>query len=297
MMLAVLLGLGGGGVWALFPVTAGLSVPVLLHPPPGLAVLDPPEDALSVLASGPRILVRLLVARRPAFSPDLSGAGAGVVTVPTGLPPESVPWGVRVEAGPATLRFTLEREVRKEVPVRVRTVGEPPGGYTVTALSAAPERVVLAGPESLVAPMEEAPTRPVPLAGRTGNVREKAALDLPGRAVQASVSGPVEVLVDIERMMGEIRLAGVPVTVLSPDGFRAQVRPQAANLLVRGPVDVLAGLSRTSGVDIRLDAQKLAPGVYTRKPVIGLPPEAALISAEPAEFSLEVWGEEDLTNP
>lgn len=281
-------------VWALYPVTARISAPVLLQPPPGLTALDPPQSRISVLVSGPRLMVRRLVARRPAFSPDLSNAREGVITVHTGLTPGSLPWGVEAAAAPATLKFTLDREVQKEVPTVVRTAGQPPDGYTVTAARADPSLVLLVGPESILSRLETAPTRPVSLEGRTTDLREKAALDLPGPAVSVSVSGPVDVEITIQRIMGETVLSGVPVEVLVPEGFRARVQPPAIGLTVKGPVDVLNALARGEGLKVRVDASDLARGVYVRRAVIELPLEAVLAGSDPEVFSVEIWKEQQM---
>ncbi|MBW1989136.1 MAG: hypothetical protein JRI97_06280 [Deltaproteobacteria bacterium] len=288
--LALVLLAMGFAAWALFPVKKSICPAVVLYPPEGFTLVEAPPNRISVQVAGPNIQVKRLAAGNPVFSPDLSGAKKGVVTVPTGLDPHLLPRGVRVvSASPSTITFTLDREILKEMPTRVLTTGEPAYGYTVAAVAPDPDLVFVMGPEGLLSGLDFAPTRPVDLTGKSADFKADVPLDLPESAVTVSMKGPVVANVSISRIMGEKRITGVPVEVISGGDKRARVQPTTIDLLVQGPVDVLETLAPGKNMRVWMDARDLSPGVYAKRAVIRLPLEAALDAASPKVFTLEVW--------
>jgi len=69
--------------------------------------------------------------------------------------------------------------------------------------------------------------------------------------------------------------------------YRFAITPPSISITVKGPVSALTKIE-TEGVEVYVDLQGLAPGVYPRRAVIALPVEATLLQAEPEIFTVTI---------
>jgi len=89
-----------------------------------------------------------------------------------------LPLGVVVTGvTPSQVKVTVERKVRKELPVQLRTTGSPPRNLLIKKMRVEPVTVTVVGPESSLAELEAVPTEELDLAQvRQSGVVEKKLL-------------------------------------------------------------------------------------------------------------------------
>ncbi|HEY5974741.1 MAG TPA: diadenylate cyclase CdaA [Geobacteraceae bacterium] len=127
---------------------------------------------------------------------DLAKIREGTSQIPVKPDGFQLPLGVTVAGvNPAGVKVTVERKIRRQVPVRLRKIGTPPRGVRLKRLVVEPDRVTIEGPEQLLARVEGVDTEELNLA----TIRQGEALDLkllsPAPQVQLLHDGPVRVRV------------------------------------------------------------------------------------------------------
>jgi uncharacterized protein (TIGR00159 family) len=127
---------------------------------------------------------------------DLAKVREGTSQVPVRPDGFQLPLGVTVAGiSPAGVKVTVQRKIRREVPVRLRKVGVPPRGLRLKRLVVEPGRVTIEGPEHLLAQVEGVDTEEVNLASlQQGGVLEVKLLS-PTPQVKLLHDGPVRVRV------------------------------------------------------------------------------------------------------
>jgi YbbR domain-containing protein len=111
-----------------------------------------------------------------------------------------LPFGVElIRVVPSQLRLKFEKSITTEVSVQAR-LSPPPAGYRIASQQVTPDRVRIAGPESLVRAVTAAVTDPIDLSNTvaSGEFRTAASVDDPHVRM---VGNPiVRVRVDIEKV-------------------------------------------------------------------------------------------------
>jgi diadenylate cyclase len=129
---------------------------------------------------------------------DLRGVGPGPRTAYVAATDVRVPHAVRVSAiRPASFSFVLEPSLQRTLPVKARIEGRPAAGYRVAAVRCEPETVVVAGPKSHVASLEEVLTQPVMVDEAEVSLVRHVGLELPDVLVRVIEPRPIRVSAQI----------------------------------------------------------------------------------------------------
>lgn len=150
--------------------------------------------------------------------------------------------------------------------------GQVAPGYQVTGLSVSPTLVTVYSedPERVNALPGYVETAPVDIAGAEGNVTRRVMLSLPDGLSQVEEQS-VEVRVDVAAIEITTTLATSLVTEGLRPGWYATVSPQAASVILKGPLPVLEKL-HTGDLELMLDLSGLGAGTHQVTPhVINLP--------------------------
>lgn len=292
------------GTWAFVQgqvvVDARARVRIEYRWPEGLVRARAVPRTLVATINGPQGAVRAVEPESLWIEVDLSEAEQGVVPVDFGaLAVQRLPPGVQVvQLSPPGVEIELDRELVREVEVRPAMSGEPRPGFQVVRTRVEPAAVSLVGPQSLLQPVPFVLTEAIDIGGRDADLRLQTAIVLPDR-LQATTEGsstPVEVLVEIEPIIGEALLEGVAVVVADQPGRATD--PPSLSLRLRGPIHTLQGLQAPMA---RLELRRpTGPGrlvVDTTDPAVDLavtfdpPVEVELLRVEPARFDLLPLGE------
>ena len=267
------------------PATKRLhDVPLEFLLPDGVDIGNDPLDKVDVTLKGSQDKLAVLTARDLVAQVDVTGMLPGDRN--PRLTDKNVsmdlPEGVSIlEITPRSLTLHLEPVVEREVPVEARFEGAPPEGFVRGAVTVAPDRIRVRGPQSHVAAVERAFTETISLAGRRETFADpQVSVDIPDHKV-VPLDPTASVRVEIGEEQAERRFANVPVR---PESSGA-VSPASVALTLRGPRSVVESLRPE---DLRL---VVALGEDGRAvPRLTLPPGAQgrveLINTSPSEFTL-----------
>ncbi len=209
--------------------------------PEGLALAEAPLEATTLTVQGVQTYVRGLRSGELTIAIDLSRATEGDATVDLaeraviGLPPQ-----VRVaEIMPATLRVSLERILKRKVPVMALSRGEVASGYRLVSLIVEPSRVELVGPAGALRSLESVPVDEVDISGIKTDTDFDVALVV--KKGQISPSHPTTFVVKarVEPTLQTRTLDAVPVFVRDP---RFVATTTTVKVVLEGPAEQVDGI-------------------------------------------------------
>ena len=287
------------GVIAWYAIRAATSnstivtdIPITIQPPPDWSVVDLSAKTVNVAFLGTRDDLRYLNRELIKASVDArSHTDTSTFVVALGSANINAPGNARIDfIRPAALTIRLDREITKQVPVKVETQNLLPDGYEIEKITVTPATVELSGPAQRLAEIEAISTTPVDLDGRIRSINKRRLPLLAGDNMAGVTLNPAAVTLDlaiIERSVSN-RFAELPVLPLLPTGrkLRADLDPEVASLSVKGRPELMKNLTAE---DVRLfvDATDLPDSGPAKLPIQAvLPPGITLVRTEPAHASI-----------
>ena len=246
-------------------VERSLRVPLAVRNlPPGLVIVGDLPESVDVRVRGSAAQLSRLETGAIFAMLDLTTARTGSRLFHLRADEIGVPYGIDVaQVNPPTILLSLEKSIRRIVPIVPTTDGEPAAGFIVGRISAEPSTVLIVGPESRVREVGSATTEPVEIDGTSQRVRDVVTVGVADSAVRL-VEQPLSATVVIEILPAPIErlVAGVPVRErnLAP-GLRHRVVPPVVSVGVRGQREVL-GRVRPDTIDAFVDLAGLGSGTY-----------------------------------
>jgi hypothetical protein len=270
------------------PYETDLFVPLEISSiPEGLAPAAMPVEGVEIRVNGPEKMVRSLSERQLVYRLDLSGVAPGVRSFPVrperfGLPREITIGHIR----PDPLILRIEKEVTKEVPVKVTLSGEPATGFYLVDSQPIPPTAVIRGPESRLAPVTEVRTRPIDISGSHESIKKEVALDMVEGIRVVTPGGVIAADLKFAEKIGVKTFSAVPL-VGKHTLHHVKITPPQIDIEVKGPVNILEKLA-AQGIDVYVDLKGLESGVYPRRAVISIPVETTLVRASPEIFTVKI---------
>ncbi len=173
---------------------------------------------------------------------------------------------------PSTVHFTLDRRVRRTLPLEPNFAGHVPRGLQILSWSIEPAQVAVEGPEGMLAHLSHIPTQPVPAEGRSQDF-DTAVIPVPPDPEITVVDAQTYHLrarVGEQRIQRAIAPVAVSVTGAAP-GWTVTVDPPTLKVMVEGPQSAVAGLRPSSLVaEISLRGLAPAPAPYQLRPAVHL---------------------------
>jgi len=219
-------------------VEGRVQVPIEWTAPEGMAFVEPPLETATVRVEGIQAFVRALPQTPMSIAVDLTKASAGDVAVDLGQRRVvGLPNQVLVkEITPGQLRLTLDRILKRRLPVTPATVGRVADGFRLVAVTVEPDRAEVEGAASVLRAMDGVSTAEVDLGGLRDDQSVEVALSL-RKGLRPSQVTRYTVTVDVEPIISERSFSGVPVLVR--DAGWVSVTP-TVDLRLAGPVEELA---------------------------------------------------------
>lgn len=186
-----------------------LRIPVDVQTSPDLVMSNESLQDLSVRVTGTRAALDRLHRGEQVHSVRLKNTEPGLVTVRVRPEDLVMPAGVEVvTVTPASTSVRLEARAARKVPVRPRVVLDAGGEWQVKKVTVTPERVRIAGPQSVIAGLEEVWTEAIAISPKSGDsFTGSHAISLPHRQLRLEEASPVTVRIDLEE---RTRTAGPP---------------------------------------------------------------------------------------
>jgi YbbR domain-containing protein len=243
-------------------VERSVRVPLEFHNvPDGLELVANPPDSVEVRLRGPSSALGRILPGEVVAVLDLQSARAGTRLFHLLADEVRVPYGVQVsQVNPSSMTLAFEQSMTKNVPVLPAVDGDPAEGFRVGRISAAPAVVAVVGPRSHVVDLKSATTEPVIVTRATTAVVDRVTVGVTDELVRLVTPQTATVTVEILASEVEKRLSAVQVIPRNlPAGRSARITPATVDIVVRGPVSVLEGLT---SLGVFVDLAGLAPGRF-----------------------------------
>jgi YbbR domain-containing protein len=200
------------------------------------------------------------------------------------------PYGIDVaQVMPPSISLSLEKSLRRTVPIVPATDGDPAPGFVVGRISAEPSTVEVVGPESHVREVAAATTEPVEIDGKNERVRDVVTVGVGDSSVRL-VEQPLTATVVIEILPAPIErdVLGVPVRFrnLSPR-LEARITPAVVRVVIRGQRDVL-GRIRPDTIESFVDLAGLGPGKYSLRVQVDPSEEVGIVAVSPSAVTVTI---------
>ena len=270
------------------------DITLVVQPPPDWSVVDCSARTVDVAFLGTRDDLRYL--NRELIKATVDGRGHEnnqSFTVELGPQNINAPGNARIDfIRPAVVTVRLDREITKQVPVKVETQNLLPDGYELDKTIVTPVTVALSGPAQLLDGVESISTMPVDLDGRIRSInKRRLPLVLADNLAGVKVDPPA-VTLDlgvVERSISS-RFPDLPVLPMLAPGraLRVELSPDTATLTVKGRPELMNNLAAE---DVRLfvDITTLSSNRAESLPIRAvLPNGITLVRTEPATVEVSL---------
>jgi YbbR domain-containing protein len=272
-------------------VERSLRVPLAVRNlPPDLEIVGELPEAVDIRVRGSAAQMSRLDSGDVVAMLDLATARTGPRLFSLRTDEVGVPYGIEVaQVMPPSISLSIEKSVRRTVPIVPATDGEPAPGFVVGRMSAEPSTVPIMGPESHVRDVTSATTEPVEIDGRKERVRDVVTVGVTDSSVRLVQQGlKATVVIEILPAPIERQVTGVPVRSRNlGQGLVPRVVPEVVKVDVRGQRDVL-GRIRPDTIDAFVDLAGLGPGRYNLRVQVDPSPEVGVGTVTPGVVSVTI---------
>lgn len=270
---------------------ADILIPIVVDKlPHGLTLVGPPLKKIEVRVQGALSVLEYLALNKPSYRLDLSSVTIGVESVPINPDIIPMPEGVKItRVNPAYVTVRVDRQLKKQVPVKLAVSGKPAAGFFVDDLLTKPSTVILCGPETVLGSVDAIMTKPIDVSGRSESFKKEIALEFtPGLEVCAS-SGII--LAEIYIAEKELTRQFMDILVEGHNTlFEFSISPPTINIEIKGPQKIVENLHPQKDISVLVELEDLSPGVYVRRATITLPVKTTLVKVEPELFTVKIIG-------
>jgi YbbR domain-containing protein len=198
-----------------------VTVPLEVRVPRQMEIINKRPSSIEVTMRGAPVSNLWFSQPLPTCVIDLQAAGEGEHMV--SLTPDSVKVskgsGIEIlQVNPARVAIVLESTVSREIPIMVPVREGPPRGFEIYSKYSKPASVIISGPRSRIAALQEVHTAPVSLQGSNQTFRFFVELILKDNSIRTSVQNPILVEVSIGPVRKLHTIHRVPV-VVDADSF------------------------------------------------------------------------------
>ena len=264
------------------------DIPLAIQPPPDWSVVDCSAKTIDVAFLGTRDDLRYLNRDLIKATVDARNQQNNQSVAVTLGPANINTFGnARIDfIRPATITLRLDREITKQVPVKVETQNLLPDGYEIEKTVVTPATVVLSGPAQILDGVEAISTTPVDLDGRIRSINKRRLPLVPGENFAGVKLDPAAITLDlaiIERSISS-RFPDMPILPMLPPGraLRVDLDPDVATLTVKGRPELVNALAAEE-IRLFVDITTIADDQSTTLPIRAvLPNGVTLVRTEPS---------------
>jgi len=260
--------------------------------PDGLTLAGPALKEIEIRVKGPSAELEAMRRNAPRYPLDLSAVAVGTESIAINPDLIPVPGGVQItRVNPAYLSVKVDRLIKKQVPVKIAISGNPAGSYLINGTLARPSTMLICGPQTAVALIDEIYTKPIDVTARSESFKKEIAVDLAEGVETCSSSGIVLAEIYFAAKVATRQFAGIQVQGKNtPYGF--SISPRTLTLVIKGPLNIINNIQPQKDIRVFVELQDLKPGVYVRRAAISLPVNTTLVNVEPELFTVKIMGDE-----
>ena len=258
--------------------------------PPALEIVGDLPAAVDVRVRGSSAQLSRIDPGEVVAMVDLTNARIGTRLFHLRTDEVRVPYGIEVaQVMPPTLSLTVEKSLRRTVPIVPATDGDPAPGFVIGRMVAEPSTVEIEGPESKVREVSSATTEPLEIDGKNERVRDVVTVGVGDSSVRLVQPVSATVVVEITPAPVEREVPGVPVHWRNLGAGLASPRivPEVAKVTIRGPREALTKV-RPDVIDAFVDLTGLGPGHYNLKVQVDPSQDFGLESVTPGTVAVTI---------
>lgn len=270
------------------------DIPITIQPPPDWRVVETSARAIDVAFLGTRDDLRYLNRELIKVTVDARAhTNNSTFVVSLGAANINAPGNARIDfIRPATLILRLDREITKNLPVKLDTQNLLPDGYEIEKIVITPASVEASGPAQQLAELESIFTTPLDLDGRNRSIsKRRMGLVRSGHMSEVQIN-PATVTLDLTIVERSISTAfpDLPIHALMPVGrsVRADVEPDTVRLTVKGRPELMKNMT-AEDLQAYVDATDLDASEPAKLPIRAiLPPGLSVVRTEPANATVRL---------
>jgi YbbR domain-containing protein len=185
------------------------------------------------------------------------------------------------------VRIAVARQLaNRTLPVVPQLLGEPAAGYRITAVTVEPLIVTVSGEEATITQLENAPTEPIDVTGRTSDLETTVGLALPPD-VTVSGADQVRVVLRVEPVEGSQTFSAGVVLQGTQSDLLYRLTTTQVSVTLGGASSSLAVFDAAALI-ATADVSGSTPGDYSVPVTVVPPPELEVIAIVPTEVVLNV---------
>ena len=217
------------------------TVPIeILNLPKDLVIYNQPQKEVSVTLRGPRSIMQEMRSRSLSLPVDMAGAEPDTVVLNADSIDLPLPGGISVvRFQPASITLSIDQMAQKYIPVAPATEGRVAPGYTLQEITLNPDKILVSGPQSLLARQQELKTYLINLDGMTHSATVPVYLDLSPELLNLIGETTVAAKIIIKEKFIEKIIHGIPVSVRNAPG-PVRLKPDAVSVFASIPESLLA---------------------------------------------------------
>jgi YbbR domain-containing protein len=253
---------------------------------PGVKIVGPAEQTVSLRLNGPRDIVRSLTPTQMLVIADLSGKEPGERSVQLKVDESFLPDNVKVmQIEPPSIRIKLEPNITKRLRVEAKFSGIVPEGRELYGVEIHPREIEIEGPQSIVGKMESVLTETVSLDKRDADFYTSVEAEIPQGSLRVNTPRRIELSVKIGEKRQLRRFPNAPVRWIdkSPTGW---LLTKTVQLEVFGPKSVVEAL-RPDNLHVEVETASLPPDVTSITPQVRLPANIEVRKIIPREVKVK----------
>jgi YbbR domain-containing protein len=264
-------------------VETWVEMPVVMtNPSEGLIIEEGLVDKIQIRLRGPKGLIGNLSSQNLSYPIDVGKLQIGkhVVDIESSKIPLSSTYEI-IEVKPNRLNLVVDRRISKTIEVEAAWAGELNSDYTIQEVVAAPDLIVIRGPETLLRKilkakvvMKEDFPDDVPKSWA-----ENVGLELPGKIEASPGQVRVEAFFGPKTRQVWVKL---PLDVQVPEGYKAVATQDFVRLLIEGPISLFRDNEyRKEMTAVLKFGSEIAAGKYELNYEVSLPDGCRLEKMNP----------------
>lgn len=220
------------------PLEVEKEISLILIPPRGKAVNVTVPDRIRVKILGSRAFVKKINFREEKIVVDLKNypqdKDAFAVTFDASM--LTLPFGVNVlDISPKQLMVSLDREIKKYVPIRVKLIGDIGRDLKLVSKDFVPKKVFISGPHDILKSVGQLSTTPIDLSHLKGDGSLKVSLETIDDRVKIEGERTIDFRYKVKPNKANLTLKNVKIKFLTSRGrFKSSKSKVALDVLVSG---------------------------------------------------------------
>ena len=218
-----------------------MRIPIeILNLPKSLVIYNQYQKEVSVTLRGPRGIIQEVRNRPPSLSLDLSKAEPDTIVLNTETLSLPLPSGITiVRMQPASITLSIDELVERQIPIIAMTEGDVAEGYILKEVVLNPDKILVAGPKSVVTQEQTLKTYVINLKGLNHSTTLPVHLDLAPEFMELMGETTVVAKLTVADKFVEKKVRKIPINIRDTEQ-EVRVKPDDITVIAEIPEKLLS---------------------------------------------------------